>query len=86
MNEKTKGDEYYNRPTEMFARAGETFIGRQLEVLGSNSEIVAPGDSYYDVLAKDFMGDDPARIDAIYPQAEDRLRVFGAYTDLMQAL
>lgn len=86
MNEQTKGDNYLNRPTEMFARGGEAFVARQLDALKADSDLVSPGDNFYDVMAEDFIGENPFELTRMYPQAEDRLKVFGAYADLMQAL
>ena len=57
----------------MFARGGEAFIARQLDVLKSESDLVTPGDNFYDVMAEDFIGDNPYQIDQWYPQAEERM-------------
>ena len=88
VNEATTGDQYLNRPTEMFARFGEAFVGRQLELLKSETDLATPGDAWYDTLAEDFVGKPLEKpfIQAAYPQAEQRLLAFGAYADLMQAL
>ena len=79
--------DYFNMPTEMFARAGEAFVARQVELMGGKHDIMTPGDAYYDAAVEEFIpGRDANYINRIYPQHEERMEIFGAFTDLIQAV
>jgi hypothetical protein len=70
---------YWQRPTEMFARAFEAYVSHQLEQLGASTEFLGHTDAGYLKEGDEF-------IQKAYPQAMDRTLIFNAIDGLMGAL
>jgi hypothetical protein len=70
---------YWQRPTEMFARAFEAFVANQVELAGGATEFLGLTDAGYLQPSVDF-------IQKAYPQALDRATIFNAIENLMNVL
>ena len=76
---------YWTRPTEMFARAFEAYVARNVEAAGGNTEFITfENEAYQLALDKVAGGDD--RLALTYPKDEDRMRIFMAMDRLMDQL
>jgi len=74
----TKGN-YWTSPTEMFARAFETYVGAQAAAYGLGTEVISKNDQQY-------RSDTEKDFELRYPKAEERDRIFIAIGQLMEAL
>lgn len=71
--------DYWQRPTEMFARAYEAYIANKIGGLPANHPFVTQSDSMYaDNRVQQFV--------KAYPEETDRQAIFDAMDDLMRAL
>jgi len=76
---------YWTRPTEMFARAFEAYIARNVEAAGGNTEFISfENEAYKMAMDKVEGGDD--RLALTYPNDTDRMRIFMAMDRLMDEL
>ena len=76
---------YWTRPTEMFARAFEAYIARNVEAAGGNNEFITfENEAYKLALDKVKGGDD--RLALTYPNDPDRMRIFMAMDRLLDEL
>lgn len=66
---------YWQRPTEMFARAGEAYVARNIENMGGGTNFVSKTNMQYMRESVDF-------IKKAYPQQSDRERIFAAFDKL----
>lgn len=71
--------DYWKRPTEMLARAFEAYVAYKVEALGGSTEMLSKGSDAY-------LNDADARIANIYPQMQERLRIFRAFDQMMNAV
>ena len=88
---------YWTSPREMFARAGESFISRQMMLQGSNADFLAKSQDAYnmtlddlkvdrDALAKGKGDVNDARLALTFPKEAEMMEIFGAYKNLLDAL
>lgn len=70
---------YWQRPTEMFARAFEAWVANRVEAAGGGTEFLGRTDAGYLESSVEF-------IEKAYPQALDRERIFLAIDELMNVL
>ena len=68
-------DDYWYRPTEMLARGFEAYVAHKVHMNGGTTEGITMDPEAYTSEISDF--------NKIYPQAEERIRIFQAYEDLM---
>jgi hypothetical protein len=73
------GEQYWQRPTEMFARAFEAYTAWKIERAGGSTEFLARTDAGYMQTSVDFIA-------KAYPQELERERIFQAIDDLTHAL
>lgn len=74
---ETGGSEgYWQRPTEMFARAVEAWLSERMELIGADTSFVAKGTPLYTKEGVDFF-------QKAYPQAAEREAIFAALDDLV---
>ncbi len=76
--------DYWIRPTEMFARAGEAYVGYKLrmgaeEFGGTVGEGLSKGDEAY-------LNDLDKRLRETFPKGEERARIFTAFDRLFEAI
>ncbi len=75
-----KGDKsYWTRPTEMWARAFEAWVSYQAELAGQDIDVLTARSDVYE------KGDGKNQFEIMYPQGQDRARIFTAISNLMQA-
>ena len=72
-------EEYWTKPTEMLARAGEAFLGWRLDQSGFGSEFVSKGNDAY-------LSEADERFRQTFPKGEDRVRIFDAFQKLMDTM
>lgn len=77
--------DYFLRPTEMFARAFEAYIARTVEAAGGRNEFITKGDEAYKLAADQVKGADD-RLALSYPKDHERHNIFLAMDRLMDAL
>lgn len=70
---------YWQRPTEMFARAFEAWVADRIEATGATTEFLSREDAGYLDTSRDF-------ISKAYPQLLERETIFAAIDDLMNAV
>jgi hypothetical protein len=73
------GGDYWTKPTEMFARAFESWIGFKVANAGFGSEFIAKGNLNY-------LSDVEDRFRLTFPKGEDRVRIFDAFQKLTDAI
>lgn len=66
---------YLRAPFEMLARAHEAYVAHQVEQMGGGNEFITKGDQRYLDSAKH-------SFENLYPQGEERDRIFRAFTEL----
>lgn len=72
---------YWTRPTELWARAYEAYVSHEAQKAGAATDIVsARPDAYF----KDSIKGNPFEV--MYPQGEDRFRIFNAIDNLMDRI
>jgi hypothetical protein len=76
---------YWTRPTEMFARAFEAYIARNVEAAGGNTEFISFENEAYEMAMDKVKGGDD-RLALTYPNDTDRMRIFMAMDRLMEEL
>ena len=76
--DKLSGQEYFSMPTELMARAGESWIGNMVGQQGG-AEFLAGSPTYYNKHTNRLM-------QLVYPNELDRARINQAFADLMRAL
>jgi hypothetical protein len=76
---------YWTRPTEMFARAFEAYVSRNVEAAGGRTEFIAYEDEAYKLTLDKVQGGDD-RLALTYPNDPDRMRIYHAMDRLMEAL
>jgi hypothetical protein len=76
---------YWTRPTEMFARAFEAYIARNVEAAGGNTEFISFENEAYEMAMDKVKGGDD-RLALTYPNDPDRMRIFMAMDRLMDEL
>ena len=76
---------YWTRPTEMFARAFEAYIARNVEAAGGNTEFISFENEAYELAMDKVKGGDD-RLALTYPNDPDRMRIFMAMDRLMDEL
>lgn len=68
---------YWQRPTEMLARAGEAYVAWKIEQAGGGVDFVAKGTPIYTKEGVEFF-------QKAYPQKEERLAIFAAFDRLFE--
>ena len=76
---------YWTRPTEMFARAFEAYVAKQVTENGGNTEFITKSDEAYSMTRDQVEGAD-IRLALTYPNDTDRNNIFLAMDRLMQEL
>ncbi len=69
-----QGD-YWQKPTEMFARAFEAYVSFRVEALGLTTEFIGKGDAAY-------LSDADDRLAQTFPKGTERNDIFGAFDEL----
>ena len=83
---KSQGmEDYYLRPTEMFARAFEAYVANAVEGAGGRNEFITKGDDAYQLTMEQVKGADD-RLAKTYPKESDRANIFLAMDRLMEAI
>ena len=77
--------DYWTRPTEMFARAFEAYVAKQVTENGGNTEFITKSDEAYSMTRDQVEGSD-IRLALTYPNDTDRNNIFLAMDRLMQEL
>ena len=77
--------DYYLRPTEMFARAFEAYIAQTVEAAGGRNEFITKGDDAYRLAAEQVKGYD-IRLAETFPKDHERHNIFLAMDQLMESL
>lgn len=77
--------DYWTRPTEMFARAFEAYVAKQVTDNGGNTEFITKSDEAYSMTRDQVEGAD-IRLALTYPNDVDRNNIFLAMDRLMQEL
>lgn len=72
------GVAYWSAPHEMLARAHEAYVSHLIQLQGGDTRAVAK--PYYDAQGK------PNGFEQFYPQLDERMHIFQAFTDLHDAL
>ena len=83
--QKPNKEDYYKKPTEMFARAFEAYIGRAVEAAGGQNEFITKGDDAYKMTMDQVKGADE-RLAMTFPKDEERHNIFLAMDRLMDAM
>jgi hypothetical protein len=69
------GGEYWQSPTEMFARAFEAYVSYKVEAAGLTTEFIGKGDAAYLSMADE-------RLAKTFPKGEERRLIFAAFEQL----
>jgi len=77
--------DYWTRPTEMFARAFEAYVARNVENRGGTTEFITMESEAYEMTLEQVEGSD-IRLAMTYPNEADRNNIFLAMDRLMEAL
>ena len=83
--QKSFGENYFKKPTEMFARSFEAYIARSVEAIGGPNEFITKGDKSYQA-AKDQLKGADDRLAMTFPKDQERHRIFLAMDQLMEAM
>ena len=78
-------ENYYKKPTEMFARSFEAYIARSVEAIGGPNEFITKGDKSYQAAVDQLKGADD-RLAMSFPRDQERHRIFLAMDQLMEAM
>ena len=78
-------EDYYLRPTEMFARAFEAYVANAVQGAGGKNEFITQGDDAYSLTVEQVKGAD-IRLAKTYPNEADRANIFLAMDRLMEAI
>jgi hypothetical protein len=73
------GEEYWTRPTEMFARAFEAWVGFKVANAGFGSEFIGKGNDNY-------LSDVEDRFKLTFPKGEERAAIFEAFQQVVDAM
>lgn len=71
--------DYWNKPTEMLARAFEAYIANRIENAGGTNEFVSKGDENY-------LNDVEERLAKTFPKLQERERIFAAFDRLFNMI
>ena len=80
-----QNEDYWAKPTEMFARAFEAYVARNVAAAGGYNEFITQGDEAYALTMDKVEGADD-RLALTYPNDEDRMRIFLAMDRVMDEL
>ena len=78
-------EDYYLRPTEMFARAFEAYVANAVEGAGGRNEFITKGDDAYQLTMEQVKGADD-RLAKTFPKEDDRANIFLAMDRLMEVI
>ena len=80
-----KDTDYWKRPTEMFARAWESYIAHLVTKAGAGTDFLTMSDAAYQLTLDEVSGSD-IRLPLTHPQASERHNIFIAFHRLVNAM